>query len=157
MTDKSKPTNEWTYRNFLCRYYQLGDIGTYGYVRVGDVWKQVFESNDDEIDARSFVEEEVDSMIDDMVSDDDTPQYPIVDPVPQDPYPIDPGPIDPGPDDPGPLPDPVDPQWSTGTVPYLSGNHLVRLETSGAGDSTVIRSLSEIDSMSIDDNGRYIE
>lgn len=110
MTDNiSEPAREWEYRNFLCRLYRLGGIKLLGYVRVGDEWTQVLETENFLDDKESKVENEVDRIIRKAIRDEaDKIDFPFDDPV-------DPNPgINPNPN-PNPLP-PDDDPWPPG--PY---------------------------------------
>lgn len=122
----SKPTAEWEYRNFLCRVYRLGDIKVLGYVRVGDEWTQVIETEDMTTDVLNKVESEVDQIIMNALGDGTTDyDWTLDDPIdPQpniDPINPGPGPIDPNPDDdplpPGPHYGP--PEFDHTYIPYF--------------------------------------
>lgn len=117
MTDTpvSEPAKEWEYRNMTCRLYRLDDIRLLGYVRVGDVWHNVYDSDvfdeDPLRDATNEVEMKVDVVITQATrekSDDPDPfDYPVPDPNPH-----------PLPDyDPNPFPD-IDPDPFPGSGPH---------------------------------------
>lgn len=117
MTEQpSEPAREWEYRNFLCRIYQLGQIKVIGYVRVGDQWTQVTETDNVEDDVKTTIERKVDSIIRDAITDDDPLDLPISDPG------IDPNPgidpIDPGPAPHPPNDDPFPPKPRWDTIEY---------------------------------------
>lgn len=154
MTDNiSEPAREWEYRNFLCRLYRLGDIKILGYVRVGDEWTQVIETENFIDDKESQVEHEVDRIIREAIRDEANKlDFPFDDPV--DPNPgIDP--IDPNPN-PNPYPpndDPFDPgpTWMsiTGIPVVTTGTASIRTTD---GTSTLV-SLSDLDADDVTDDG----
>lgn len=167
MTDElqktSEPAAEWEYRNMKCRVYRLGDIKTLGYVRIGDEWTQVLETDDTSENVLDRVEDEVDDIIEAAIEevldeadntwpfDDPINPNPGVDPIDPNPNPIDPNP---GPDDPfDPGPTWHSPIWMVGDeVPVRQYGTATVMTTDG---TTTTVSLSDIDAEDIDDEGRY--
>lgn len=159
MTDNiSEPAREWEYRNFLCRIYRLGDIKLLGYVCVGDEWTQVLDTENFIDDKESLVENEVDRIIREAITDKaDGLDFPIGDPV--DPNPgIDP--IDPNPNPIPPNDDPLDPgpKWDY-YYGYGNNDDMVMFHSSGTvsidtDSGSKLVSLSSIDADDITEDGR---
>lgn len=131
MTEQpSDPAREWGHRNFLCRIYQLGQFKVLGYVRIGDEWKQVVETEDVDEDVKSRVENEVDSIIREAVREETNDlDWPFDDPIDPNPNPG----IDPIVPDPNPNPNPNPNPWGG---PYWDDD--VKLLDSGVTTVTVL-------------------
>lgn len=154
MPGDTEPTESWTYRNCECRCYSILDGRILGYVRIGDEWVDVLDTDTEPNDPQSLIEEEVDKVLDaalDYDRDDGLSREPYL-PSDPSPDPIDPKPFpdtDPYPPDPDP-----NPMWRDHTRVWQQDGSVIDL-VDDDGDC-VRMGLSKLDVGDIDDNGRYV-
>lgn len=159
-------STEWEYKGIDCVVYEVPvpDNPRYlGYLVFGDEWVEVVDKQGiDESTVFDIVEDEVDSMIDDLQSDDDQMNdwgrfpdhddpFPDIDPNPNpDPFPFDPPDTDPRPQWDSPI-------WMSYSdviagVPVVTDGTTITSDTTGG---TTIASLSSLNAGNIDSDGLY--